>query len=94
MKAALTKKGDELEESLFALLADRHVPPDSQLPETGVNPEWEKILSPMFIVSPVYGTRSSTILLIGKNRRIKFVEKVYNGEPQPWVTSQFSFLRE
>jgi uncharacterized protein with NRDE domain len=94
LKAALTKKGDELEESLFALLADRHVPPDSQLPETGVNPEWEKILSPMFIVSPVYGTRSSTILLIGKNRRIKFVEKVYNGEPQPWVTSRFSFLQE
>ena len=94
LKAVLTQKGGELEEALFTMLADRHVPPDSQLPETGVNREWERILSPMFIASPVYGTRSSTILLIGKNKRIKFVERVYNGEPQPWMTSRFSFLQE
>ena len=94
LKAALNKKGVELEEELFSLLADRHVPPDSQLPETGVNPEWEKILSPMFIASPVYGTRSSTILLIGKNKRVKLVEKVFNGKPEPWVTSRFTFLQE
>jgi len=56
--------------------------------------EWERILSPVFITSPVYGTRSSTILLIGKNRRVKFVEKVYDGRPEPWVTSRFSFLEE
>lgn len=94
LKATLTQKGDELEEALFVLLADRHVPPDSRLPETGVNLEWERILSPMFITSPVYGTRSSTILLIGKNKRVKFVEKVYNGKPEPWMTSRFSFLQE
>ena len=94
LKAALAQKGDELEDSLFTLLADRHVPPDSQLPDTGVNLEWERILSPMFITSPVYGTRSSTILLIGNNKRIKFAEKVYNGEQEPWVTSRFSFLQE
>jgi uncharacterized protein with NRDE domain len=56
--------------------------------------EWERILSPVFITSPVYGTRSSTILLIGKNRRVKFVEKVYDGREEPWVTSRFSFLEE
>jgi uncharacterized protein with NRDE domain len=94
LKAALTKKGDDLEEALFALLTDRHIPPDSQLPQTGVNLEWERILSPMFITSPVYGTRSSTILLIGKNGRVKFVEKVYNRTQEPWVTSRFSFLQE
>ena len=94
LKAALTQKGEELEEALFALLADRHAPPDSQLPQTGVNLEWERILSPMFITSPIYGTRSSTILLIGKNKRIKFVEKVYDGEPEPWVTSRFSFFQK
>ncbi|MDD4358148.1 MAG: NRDE family protein, partial [Smithellaceae bacterium] len=36
LKTALEKKGDELEESLFALLADRHIPPDDELPQTGV----------------------------------------------------------
>lgn len=94
LKAALEVKGEKLEEALFSMLADRHIPQDSRLPDTGVNLEWERILSPMFITSPVYGTRSSTILLIGNNRRIKLVEKVYNGKPQPWMTSRFSFLQE
>jgi uncharacterized protein with NRDE domain len=94
LKAALTQKGEELEEALFALLADRHVPPDSQLPQTGLNLEWERILSPMFITSPIYGTRSSTILLIGNNKSIKFIEKVYDGESEPWVTSRFSFFQK
>ncbi len=91
MKAALDKKGDVLEEALFRLLADRHVPPDDKLPSTGVSLEWERVLSSVFIESPVYGTRSSTILLIGKNRRVRFVEKVFDGQKEPWIVSQFSF---
>lgn len=94
LEEALAKKGDELEDALFAMLADRRIPPDSQLPDTGVGVEWERMLSPMFIASPGYGTRSSTILLIGKNGRIKLVEKVYNGSPESWVTSRFSFFQE
>jgi len=91
MKAALDKKGDVLEEALFRLLADRHVPPDDKLPSTGVSLEWERVLSSVFIESPVYGTRSSTILLIGKNRRVRFVEKVFDGQKEPWIVSRFSF---
>jgi uncharacterized protein with NRDE domain len=92
LKAALDKKGNELEEALFDLLADRHIPPDKKLPATGIGLEWERVLSSIFITSPVYGTRSSTILLIGKNNRVKFVEKVFDGNPEPWVTSRFSFI--
>jgi uncharacterized protein with NRDE domain len=92
LRAALDKKGSELEEALFALLADRHVPPDHKLPETGIGLEWEWVLSSIFITSPGYGTRSSTILLMGKNNRIKFVEKIFDGNPEPWVTSRFSFI--
>lgn len=94
LKTALEKKGDALEEELFSLLADRNVPPDSKLPETGVGLEWERILSPVFIQNPIYGTRSSTILLIGKNRRVKFVEKVFDGQKEPWIISRFSFIME
>jgi uncharacterized protein with NRDE domain len=94
LKRALAKKGEELEDALFHLLADRHIPPDSELPQTGVALEWERLLSSMFITSPVYGTRSSTVVLIGKNKRIRLIEKVYNGKPEPWVTSRFSFLQE
>lgn len=94
LEKTLTLKGKDLEEALFSLLEDRHVPPDGQLPDTGVNLEWERILSPMFIRSPVYGTRSCTILLIGRNRRVTFAERIYNHAPQPWLLSRFSFLQE
>jgi uncharacterized protein with NRDE domain len=94
LKAALGKKGDALEEELFALLADRRVPTDGKLPSTGIGLEWERLLSTIFIESPIYGTRSSTILLIGKNRRVRFVEKVFDGQKEPWVTSRFSFKLE
>jgi uncharacterized protein with NRDE domain len=94
LKAALDKKGADLEEALFAMLADRHIPPDSKLPSTGIGLEWERLLSSIFIESPVYGTRSSTVLLIGKNRRVRFVEKVFDGNPEPWIASRFSFILE
>ena len=90
----LDKKGAELEDGLFTLLADRKIPADHKLPDTGIGLEWERLLSSIFIASPSYGTRSSTILLIGKNGRVKFVEKVYDGNSQEWVTSSFSYLRE
>jgi len=76
------------------VLADCHIPPDSKLPSTGVGLEWERILSSMFIKSPDYGTRSSTIILIGKNRRVRFVEKVFDGQKEPWIESSFSFVME
>jgi uncharacterized protein with NRDE domain len=94
LKAALEEKGDALEKELFALLADRRVPSDSKLPSTGIGLEWERLLSTIFIESPIYGTRSSTILLVGKNRRVKFVEKVFDGQRQPWVVSRFCFRLE
>jgi uncharacterized protein with NRDE domain len=94
LKAALDKKGSDLEEALFSMLFDRHIPPDKKLPKTGIGLEWERLLSPIFIESPIYGTRSSTILLIGKNKRVKFVEKVFDGQKDPWITSRFSFKLE
>ena len=94
LKAALDKKGSDLEEALFSMLFDRHIPPDKKLPKTGIGLEWERLLSPIFIDGPIYGTRSSTILLIGKNKRVKFVEKVFDGQKEPWITSRFSFKLE
>jgi uncharacterized protein with NRDE domain len=92
LKKAMPQKGKELEEALFNLLSDRLVPPDRDLPETGIGLEWERLLSTMFIKSPVYGTRSSALLFIGKNKRVKLMEKIYNGGQDPWLVSRFSFL--
>ena len=49
-------------EDAFALLADREPASDDALPVTGVSRQRESLLSSPFIVSPDYGTRSSTLL--------------------------------
>jgi uncharacterized protein with NRDE domain len=92
LSTALSKKGPELEAALFKILSDRKIAADDKLPSTGVSLEWERILSPVFIQSPAYGTRSSNVLLIGKNKWVRFVEKIFNGKNEPWLESRFSFL--
>ena len=50
---------------LFDALADPAPAPDDALPDTGVGLELERFLSPAFIRSERYGTRASTVVLIG-----------------------------
>jgi uncharacterized protein with NRDE domain len=42
--------------------------------------EWERILSPMFIQSPGYGTRSSSIMLVGRNGSVQVAEQTFTPE--------------
>ena len=66
------------EEALFRILEDRHLPPDDSLPDTGVGLEWERMLSPLFITSDFYGTRSSSVILIDRSGRITFSERTFS----------------
>ncbi|MFO1432105.1 MAG: NRDE family protein [Candidatus Competibacteraceae bacterium] len=63
--------------ALLRLLEDRRRAPDHLLPNTGVDLEWERLLSPLFIESPNYGTRSSTVLRIGRQDGIEVTEKTW-----------------
>lgn len=58
-------------EALFALLADREVPPDAELPDTGVGLELERALGPRRIDHGPYGTRVSTVVLVGRTVRVE-----------------------
>jgi uncharacterized protein with NRDE domain len=78
-------------EALFAILADRTVAPDPLLPETGVGIELERLLSPLFISAPTYGTRSSTVLLIDREGEVTFIERSFNGLPEKPKSSAWSF---
>jgi len=60
------------------LLADTHVASDHELPNTGVNRDWEKALSSAFIKTPSYGTRSSTLLRIRKDGHFEMVERRFD----------------
>ncbi|OQY01445.1 MAG: hypothetical protein B6I26_03715 [Desulfobacteraceae bacterium 4572_130] len=66
--------------SIFSMLGNRTIAHDTKLPNTGIGLKWERILSPLFIKSDIYGTRSSTIMLIHKNGNIDIIERTYNPE--------------
>ena len=66
-------------EDLFVILADSKQAPDEQLPDTGVGLDLERLLSPIFIKSERYGTRSSTVLLVNTDGKATFVERSFDG---------------
>jgi uncharacterized protein with NRDE domain len=78
LSALLEERSDELIPRLFTLLSDRRQAEDDLLPETGVGPEWERLLSSAFIVSDGYGTRSSTVLLVARNGVVTLVERSFS----------------
>lgn len=82
---ALSKavQNDLTSKQLFSLLTDSSRPEDSELPDTGVGIEWERHLSPIFIQSPGYGTRSSTIMLIDGAGRLKVTERTFDLPDDP-----------
>jgi uncharacterized protein with NRDE domain len=81
-------------EDLFHFLLDRKAAPDEHLPETGVGQEMERMLSPVFVHSPGYGTRSSTVILLDRTGRVTFAEKSFeNGAEDPYEVER-SFMLE
>ncbi|HET7776479.1 MAG TPA: NRDE family protein [Azospira sp.] len=64
-------------EPQFQLLADDTRWPDEHLPETGVSLEWERLLSAIFVKSPDYGTRASTVLTVGRNNHVSLRERTF-----------------
>ena len=63
---------------LFEILKDTTFPPDKDLPDTGIGFTWEKLLSPIFIQSPEYGTRSSSVILMDMTGSTRVLEQNFN----------------
>jgi uncharacterized protein with NRDE domain len=76
--------------ALLDLLDDRTEAHANALPDTGVDAATEKMLSPIFIQSADYGTRSSTVLLLGRDGQATFAERTYD-HGAPADTRTFSF---
>lgn len=80
-------------EPLRELMQDRSGVPDGQLPRTGVPLMWERRLAPLFIVSPLYGTRSSSLYIETLCEGGLFDERRYGamGRPVPRGATVLSF---
>lgn len=63
-------------EPLFTALRDTSRAPDAALPDTGVGLELERMLSPPFVLDPRYGTRCSSVVLVGADG-VLFAERRY-----------------
>jgi uncharacterized protein with NRDE domain len=79
-----------MEEQLLNLLQNADHALDDELPKTGVSMEMERMLSPMFIKSEGYGTRSSTVLLMSDDF-VYFKERVYSKESTKEQKYHFHF---
>jgi uncharacterized protein with NRDE domain len=73
----LAGSGPVWPERIFEMLADQQRPRDRDLPRTGIALEWERTLSPIFIQSPGYGTRSSSIILVDTQGKLIFMERTF-----------------
>jgi len=67
-------------EELQRFMLDTSQPEDGLLPNTGVELEWERHLSSIFIQHPQYGTRSTTIILKDTSGQIDFYETRFDGK--------------
>ena len=73
---------------LARLLADPFPFADELLPDTGIGPERERFLSPLFINGDVYATRSTTVLLVEQDGTVTLVEQ---GHDRPAPPRHFTF---
>lgn len=77
--------------ALLGLLHNNQVADDQRLPNTGIGLNAERMLSPLFIESQVYGTRSSSVVLLDRQGKLTFSEKRYGNEGAELGESEFSF---
>jgi uncharacterized protein with NRDE domain len=89
--ALLGASEDDLTRRLFDVLADRTPAPVELLPATGIGMERERDLSSSFIAGETYGTRASTVLLVGADGEALFRERSYGARGAPLGQSERRF---
>jgi uncharacterized protein with NRDE domain len=84
------KDGIPSKERLLQLLQNKQRYPNELLPETGLRPEMERVVSSIFITSEEYGTRCSTLIYVSRNGDTEFTEVTYHpGSTDPVHTVTF-----
>jgi uncharacterized protein with NRDE domain len=78
-------------EALLELLAERNPVSGAEPPGFDLKLVPELITRMLFIRSPEYGTRSSTVLLIDRDGDVTFVERQFDAEGAATGTERFEF---
>jgi uncharacterized protein with NRDE domain len=77
--------------ALFDLLADREPADDGALPDTGLPAEIERAMSSAFVLHPQYGTRCSTVLLVGHDGRTMAAERRFDAAGRQTGATRIEF---
>lgn len=72
--------GNDDPATLWQALADERTAPDVELPDTGVGLDLERRLSPAFIRGRDYGTRASTLILVGHDGQSRIHERRFGSD--------------
>lgn len=78
-------------DALLAILTDRAPSQDYELPGSGLPPDLERALSAPFIVNDRYGTRCSTILVVGRDGAVAMTEQRYDAHGEAIGRASFEF---
>ncbi|MDI1310436.1 MAG: NRDE family protein [Methylotenera sp.] len=70
-------KAEDIFAASFAMLADRTCYSNS-LPNTGVDKDEEARLSACFVMGEAHGTRSSTVLVMARDGKVRFEERSFD----------------
>ena len=76
---------------LTRALRDRQPADDHELPDTGLGMARERLLSAPFIVDPAYGTRCTTVVLMGRDGSIEVEECRYGRDGEPLARTAIAF---
>lgn len=91
MAKALEGSAPGQRERLFTVLADRVLPADGELPDTGVGLPRERLLAPIFVCAGAFGTRSSTVLIIHDDGQANFEERIFDSAARQKDRAKFAF---
>ncbi len=76
--------------ALFDLMSNDKQALPHLLPETGLDEEWEQLLSAIFIKSPTYGTRTTTIIMQDVEGNVETYDRSYAPSGECVAKQQFN----
>jgi uncharacterized protein with NRDE domain len=68
---------EEIASAAFTMLSDRTTY-ESGLPDTGVDEDEEERLSACFVIGKEHGTRTSSVLIMGRDGQVRFEERSFD----------------
>ncbi|MGK2859899.1 MAG: NRDE family protein [Thermoanaerobaculia bacterium] len=91
--AAALSAGSDPVPAMFDILRDGTFATEDELPRTGLPIDAERALSPLFVSGDPYGTRSSTVILVGA-REIEASEQTFARDASPAGIRVFRIPRD